>query len=405
MTLEKFKKQLALVVLNQEQWLGHGHRGQHNFDECGGTIGSSEQDDWQLADRLGGITASHARVEFHDGHFCLCDVSGQSYINGMTTPIGRSRRVCLQQGDELGMGTLRVRVYLDVATERSELLPDTADEQLNAWLASEQYDNPKEAEMSHMADPLLALQGDSPDLSPSPIEPDRHMPKTLVTPSAITFAAKRRYHEVEDMPHSIEPLAPLTKRPEETVAAIPMLKGIGLLPLGKEAAHSDAMLEEMGQTLRAAVEGLLELQIKHAALADKQLRPIEDNPLRMGLDYEATVAMLFSEPKNPVHLTAPEAVAESLNILRIHHLANQQAIAAALSSTVRAFSPEALLSRFARYRRAEPEQSCDDAWAWSMYQHFYDELTSVRQQGFEKLFHQVYAQAYDHSVRQQQEGI
>ena len=44
----------------------------------------------------------------------------------------------------------------------------------------------------------------------------------------------------------------------------------------------------------------------------------------------------------------------------------------------------------------------DEGWAWNMYQHYYRELTSARQQGFDKLFHQVYAQAYDQAVRQQQ---
>ena len=46
---------------------------------------------------------------------------------------------------------------------------------------------------------------------------------------------------------------------------------------------------------------------------------------------------VFAEQKSPVHLTAPAAVAESLRNVRIHHVANQQAIGAALDSILQAF--------------------------------------------------------------------
>ena len=48
------------------------------------------------------------------------------------------------------------------------------------------------------------------------------------------------------------------------------------------------MLEEMAKRCAPWVEGLLQLQTDQAALADKHLRPIEDNPLRLGLDYDET---------------------------------------------------------------------------------------------------------------------
>lgn len=37
-----------------------------------------------------------------------------------------------------------------------------------------------------------------------------------------------------------------------------------------------------------------------------------------------------------------------------------------------------------------------------MYRHYYQELNSGRQQGFAKLFWEVFEQAYDQSVRRQQ---
>ncbi len=58
---------------------------------------------------------------------------------------------------------------------------------------------------------------------------------------------------------------------------------------------------------------------------------------------------------------------------------------------------------FAQYRRShELRQKMDNAWAWQMYSNYYDELASSRQQGFEMLFNEVYAQVYDRVLREKQ---
>ena len=58
------------------------------------------------------------------------------------------------------------------------------------------------------------------------------------------------------------------------------------------------------------------------------------------------------------------------------------------------------MRRFLAYRRAgQPLPESGDAWAWQMYQNYYRELTSDRQQGFEKLFWEIFDQAYDRTLR------
>ena len=47
---------------------------------------------------------------------------------------------------------------------------------------------------------------------------------------------------------------------------------------------------------------------------------------------------------------------------------------------------------------AQDAPAADD-WAWGMYTHYYDELASARQRGFEKLFWEVFEQAYDRALR------
>lgn len=76
-----------------------------------------------------------------------------------------------------------------------------------------------------------------------------------------------------------------------------------------------------------------------------------------------------------------------------------QAISAGLDALLRSFSPDALLQRFQRYQPDPARASDTDDWAWRMYTHYFNELASSRQLGFEKLFWEVFEQAYDRALR------
>ncbi|MEH2922789.1 type VI secretion system-associated FHA domain protein TagH [Samsonia erythrinae] len=398
---------LTLVVLNSEQ-LDINSQVQHQFDHRGGTLGASEKDQWQLRDRLGAVLPEHARIEMTDGYFSLCDLSGQSFINGSLSPIGRDRKVILSHGDELTIGPFRLGVYIgDPTTEQDidQVLGQRTDDVLGGWLSEDK--NSRATDLTDPAvalnDPLWALQKEqSQPLLPS----DGETTGESLTPSLSSFSAAedtmdQKFVELPTIntPYAGEALEGYS----DNLSLAPLMRGLGQSLQPGDDAQWREMLEEMGKSLRAMVEGLLALQTAQGALGDTHLRPIEDNPLRLGLGYAETLSILFAEGKSPVHLSAPAAVEEVLNNVRVHHVANQQAIAVALESILQAFSPAALIQRFAHYRRSGETMATDDGWAWEMYQHYYRELTSPRQQGFEKLFHQVYAQAYDRAVRQQQE--
>ena len=141
-------------------------------------------------------------------------------------------------------------------------------------------------------------------------------------------------------------------------------------------------------------------------LMNKNMQPIEDNPLRLGLGYEETVKTLFSHERSPVHLSSAAAIAESLQSIEHHNEAVQSAISEALDYILAAFSPTKLLKRFSQYRKSSDlNLETGDEWAWSMYEKYYEELTSNRQKGFEKLFWEVFEQAYDRKLRELQRDI
>lgn len=187
------------------------------------------------------------------------------------------------------------------------------------------------------------------------------------------------------------------------LAVTPLLRGLGGSLTMSNSDDADDFLEEAGRTLQAAIKGLLDLQQQRNSLSDKHLRPLEDNPLRLNMDYATALDVMFAEGKSPVHLAAPAAVSESLRNVRHHEEANRAAIVESLRVLLDAFSPQNLLRRFVQYRRShELRQPLDDAGAWQMYSHYYEELASDRQQGFEMLFNEVYAQVYDRVLREKQ---
>jgi type VI secretion system protein ImpI len=187
------------------------------------------------------------------------------------------------------------------------------------------------------------------------------------------------------------------------LATTPLLRGLGSSLAVRNSQNADDFLEEAGRTLQAAIKGLLELQQRQSSLSDKHLRPLEDNPLRLNLDYATVLDVMFAEGKSPVHLAAPAAVGECLRNIRHHEEVNRAAIVESLRVLLDAFSPQSLMRRFVQYRRShELRKPLDDAGAWQMYCDYYDELASSRQQGFEMLFNEVYAQVYDRALREKQ---
>lgn len=76
--------------------------------------------------------------------------------------------------------------------------------------------------------------------------------------------------EFMDMP-TIEnhPHYPQLQDDVDHVALAPLMRGLGCSLQLKDTRQAHDMLEEMGKTMRAVLEGLLQLQSDQSALADK----------------------------------------------------------------------------------------------------------------------------------------
>ena len=107
------------------------------------------------------------------------------------------------------------------------------------------------------------------------------------------------------------------------LAVTPLLRGMECPLTLHDSQDADEFLEEAGRALQAAIKGLLSLQQQQNSLSDKHLRPLEDNPLRLDMDYATALNVMFAEGKSPVHLAAPAAIGESLRNIRHHEEANR----------------------------------------------------------------------------------
>ncbi|SHF36853.1 FHA domain protein [Modicisalibacter ilicicola DSM 19980] len=440
---------ITLVVTNSERLDGRS-MSSHVFHAEGGFIGSGREDHWLLQDRHGQILPAHAEIRLFDERFCLIDCSGQTFVNHATLPIGQNRQVALRDGDELLIGDYRLRVHYG---DRQAVQPGS---QPLDTLITEENEMPEGAELPAMEigkhrhdDPLDALDDTTTHivcrdpldaLAPSDASTNdgnaRAALATRFTSSAIQGVGDdlrdrsqtamrlptiRRHEEppmdetiLNDLERSVgEQLEERWQDPTTTGASVtnhvgtaPLLRALGGKLSFRDSEEQHAFLEEAGHTLRATIEGLLSLHREQDnnryPLRDRHLQPIEDNPLRLDQDYDETLNTLFSARRSPVHLSAPAAIGECLEHQRQHQTAIEEAIGQALSSILEAFSPDALLKRFHAYRRSQRIQQDESGWAWDMYCHYYQELDSGRQRGFEKLFWEVFEQAYDSSVRRQQ---
>lgn len=425
---------ITLVVINSERLEGRS-TSSHVFHTAGGTLGSADNDDWLMQDHAGCIQPGHAQLQHHEGRFCLLDRSGQTFINRATMPIGRDRRVALRDGDELQVGGYRLRVHLgDRQMAQPGALP------LAALIDEEHYPDPLDAlgrsSGVSQSDPLNALA--DPDSSETPltevldgtweeVSPARDDATCSVWSGSQTVldtpGIQRREELSMDRNREMDDLLldelersvgeQLEERWQEPgpvaaghVGADPLLRAMGVELNFRDSTEQQAFLQEAGNTLRVAIEGLQALhrvqEEGRCSLRDRRLQPIEDNPLRLGQSYADTVATMFSANRSPVHLSAPSAVAECLGHQGQQQAAVEAAISEALQAILSAFAPDALLKRFHAYRGADNRIEDEDSWAWSMYRHYFKELDSGRQQGFEKLFWEVFEQAYDQSVRRQQ---
>lgn len=416
-------KVLQLKIRNTEA-LQSGNTRDHVFERLGGTLGSNQNAEWQIQDLYKSVSAVHAQIEYNDSEYFIKPLGDKLFINRSEISLN-SKSVKLQHGDEIRVGNLVILVR--IADSLEFLLDDPLDKSPEQIISMREIsvndmlktDNPNEAsyhfdddlsasQANEVIDPLKAIEKDSQDELTRFYNsiPNNQQQLSTRTSSLIDYNANAEQGNVLDNSFIDVPRFESKLYDDNTfsmekinLSLVPFLRGLGI---GLDISNTDEanlLLEELGETLKATVEGLLKLNHSKAVLKNKNLRPIEDNPLRLNQNYADTMDLLFSEQPCTVYLSAPAAVKESLENVAIHNQASEVATKFALSAMLDAFSPEQLTNRFEIYRNSRRVKEHDGTWFWNMYCSYYKELSSNRQQGFEKLFWEHYEQEYDRQLR------
>lgn len=432
-------QRLELAVTNSHA-LRAGSSARHSFSHAGGTIGSRGSD-WLLDDGQETVEAIHCEIAWIDNSYCVRDQSGATRINDATTPLRRGTTARLRDGDILHIGSFQVTAHLlapgniacdnrsqaqldvgELLNEPTVTLQGSSDPiapldgvprrtDLSAFDALEGQAQPTDA-----LDPLAAL--DAAQHQPQDTLVSDTLDRTVYGLSAQSSTqpdhARTRHEAVYGSPKTLTGDSSMSQSFTRTLGSgdanalvQPLAEGLGASVGPVDACEGFALLLEAGKALGAMVRGIVALQTsaegnrRYLAPLAGTLQPIEDNPLRLGLDYPSTVRALFSVERSLVHLSPSAAVEESLNQVRRHQIAMTRAIEAGLQALLRAFAPDQLRQRFERYQSAQSVHSEGPDWNWQMYTHYYNELSSSRQQGFEKLFWEVFGHAYDRALRQE----
>ena len=444
-------KVISLNIVNS-QMLDAGLLPYIRFTKQGGVIGSDPGADWQLKHRLNEVKAQQCRILWLDEQFCVEDLCGEVFVNQSSMPIGLNRMASLNENDEISIGPYKVRISLGSENERSSAMTKQLSEMFDEQALSDltqtsalSAGSVAEVKLAAIDDPMQALdaleqQGRNKVLSFTSLDPEQETEMSLIdsqllgSDKELTMQADSEYTQdsaialkkhtyLDNFTMDEKALALLeselhTDFDKNSVPSIhpvgnhltagPLFRGLGV-QLGEvlDSEQMQAISVDLGASLKAAISGILSLHDSASQgryrLMNKNLQPIEDNPLRLGLNYEDTVKTLFDDDRSPVHLSSASAITESLQSVEQHNHAVQTAISEALDYILMAFSPEKLLKRFNQYRKSsDANLETGDKWAWSMYEKYYAELTSNRQKGFEKLFWEVFEQAYDRKLRELQ---
>lgn len=442
---------IALNVVNS-QALESGLLPQIQMDAEGGLIGAAASNRWVLRDRAGDIPSVFCRIQVVDGAFCVEDLCGALCVNGSSQTLGVGNKARLNDNDSLAIGPYLVRASIFDANQNRQL----AGRELSAWLGipddallcapedKDEFTKDDTENSAAMDDPLLALDkqlgaidansliGETRAVAhQASLVPEAQLavgkakggqadsnfdPRSAISLSGTTLQGMEIHMENADkaqVPNELDQMfADWEQQGGQHLAAVPMMKGLGVnLGHTEDTGAQQALSLEMGAALQASIKGLLALHQDVGEgrydLINKNLQPIEDNPLRLGLGYEETVRTLFDDAsRSDVHLSPAAAIGESLQTIAHHNQAVNFAIGEALANILAAFSPQVLQRRFSQYRKAsDPNGHQADSWAWNMYQNYYRELTSTRQQGFSKLFWEVFEQAYDKKLRELQRSV
>ena len=417
-----------------------------DFGEAGGTIGRSTESTLPLPDPKRVISRTHAIVSYRAGSYVLRDQGSATAVVVNGQPLGNGRECTLAPGDEIRIAGYVMRVELAAAdrmsaSDATRLAEDAgaAIERLDAVAGEDRptvgltipgmiADAAGRPSLRGAAPPDTSISWTSEDAAadgqsgtvivPSP-EPDagRRITDGATLPLPGTSAARVQAAPGAAAPSpAAEPArtaaAPPTTTGPDAGGATPdallraLLAGAGVPGLAVPGGLTPELMSELGQILRVATQGVLDLLVARA-LAKREVRAdmtiivaADNNPLKFSPNLEAALSHLLA-PRGRGFMPPVRAVGDAYENLRSHQLGFMAGMHAALAVVLARFDPHKLEPRLTEKSMFDSILPMNHkAKLWDLYAELYGEISREAEDDFHSLFGREFLRAYQAQVAQ-----
>jgi type VI secretion system protein len=362
------------------------------FDRLGGTLGRGADNAMVFEDPDKSISRLHARIEFHDGAYCLLDMgTNPSLVNGK--PLGIGRRARLSDGDLIDIGHYQLVAHVE--SEAFACLPLSP---LQAPVAASRAAGLfADSDDALAAESILHFDGTqvaAPSLGGTRSD---HVPPEQA-PFPVSHACGAAHPTIPDDYDPMADIPALAAGDDPVVRAL--LRGLGL-PAQRTGLGAEELAELVGAMLRAATVGTVAALAARAATRresrlDMTMSAVRvDNPLASCSDAVAVLAQVVGGgargPMGPV-----QAYAHAFDEIEAHERASMAGMQAALSGVLACFDPAAIDLRVGKPSLMEKLfASKRKARLWDRMVALNAQLNGDAEDDFQRLFAQAFGWKYE----------
>lgn len=379
---------LHLEIVSEHRGLV-GEDASRVFNEKGGTIGRSLQNDWILPDPDRYISGRHATIDFKGGAYYLADTSSNGvFINGDCEPLGKGNPRRLFNGDVIRLGDFVINVVVD----EGESLVMPLDEPV-----SHVTDNSGSmVDMDPLKTGMMLLDEDA-------LTDDDAFQSVLFGSHTQTGVAAKAKPAPKKPVKKPAPVASADLADRDLIDSF--LDGVGV---SRSELHPDADLGEImqnaGEVLREFVEGTTQLlasraNLKNAFRLDQTtVLPRQNNPLKLSANTKDSIRQLLVG-KEGEYLGPRDAVREVCRDLLFHQDAFLDAMNSAFLEFSDRFDPEELQEAFDRTLGTGVLAKLTNKYKyWGLYGDLYPILTEKGGGRFPQMYAEEFVRAYERQV-------
>lgn len=324
------------------------------FDESGGSIGRSLENNLCLPDPDRWVSGRHAKVTFREGNYYVVDISTNgTSLNAEDNRLMRGAEVRLGNGDTLGICGYEILVSIDdqpalsrsssqYAVGAAAATPNDAsviDFRPGAASAPPvQLPRPENREAPRTASPSSQLQ----ESTGLPYAARKPSPASRESAGSQTRVISRA--ELFGHPPAPSGPSPSSDSPVSDQCLFhAFLQGLGCRVQSADLAEQQRILQNAGELLHTLAQGLIDvLKVRSAfknalRLEITTIQDSENNPFKFALDVEQTLERILREPDGNSSMLPPvKAAASAFADLNDH----QQAVIHGLRTLLRAVLQE-----------------------------------------------------------------